>query len=295
VSASRRTDIPAFHAAWFRERLAAGFCDVLHPFTGRISRVSLLPRDVLAFVFWTRQPGPLLPTMEALRDAGSTVLVHFTINGYGPPIESHNPPRDVAIRAFRRASEVLGPDAVMWRYDPIVLGMGLSRETHFERFTSLARELEGATRRCTFSFVDFYGKTTRNLGEIERARGERFERPGEARKFELSQELGEIARMHGMSLRSCCDDALVGEHVAKSRCIDPEVIESVRGATIGCVPPRPTRKDCGCVASVDIGAYDSCAFGCAYCYAVGKRDRALQRLAGRDSKDPLLCRPAKLA
>ncbi len=292
VSASRRTDVPAFHARWFERRLAAGFCEVRHPYTGRVHRVSLDPACVSAYVFWTRQPAPLLRTMATLHAAGCGVLVQFTINGYGPPIESHNPPRRVALRAFERAATALGPDAVLWRYDPILLAPDLPPAEHLRRFRDLARALEGMTRRCTFSFVDFYGKTTRNLASIERAREVSFERPEPQRKRALAQELGGIAREHGMELLSCCDDDLVGGNVGKSRCIDPAAIERVMGRPLGSVPASPTRKDCGCVRSADIGAYDTCAFGCAYCYAVRSRDRALEKIRARDDDDTMLSRPA---
>ena len=50
---------------------------------------------------------------------------------------------------------------------------------------------------------------------------------------------------------------------------------------------RSQRPACGCAASVDIGAYDSCLHGCAYCYA--NHGRAVDRLAAlHDPDSPLL-------
>ncbi|MCA9754062.1 MAG: DUF1848 family protein, partial [Gemmatimonadetes bacterium] len=46
ISASRRTDIPAFHSEWMLRRLRAGFCHVIHPYSARVRRVSLAPEDV---------------------------------------------------------------------------------------------------------------------------------------------------------------------------------------------------------------------------------------------------------
>ena len=47
VSASRRTDIPAFHAEWFMERVRAGFADVPNPFNARQRlHVDLRPETV---------------------------------------------------------------------------------------------------------------------------------------------------------------------------------------------------------------------------------------------------------
>jgi hypothetical protein len=295
VSASRRTDVPAFHARWFLNRIRAGFCHWIHPYTARVRRVSLLPADVLGIVFWTRNPRPLLPHLDALRADGYPMAFQLTITGYGPPVESHNPPVDTAIDAAGGIAARLGPEAVLWRYDPIVLSRALPWRAHVERFARLARRLEGVTRRCTFSFVDFYGKTERNLGKIEVATGEPFERPDAAAKREMARELAGIAAARGMSFLSCCDDALVGEGVGKSRCVDPAVVAAVRGGPLPPLPFRPTREDCGCVRSVDVGAYDTCAFGCAYCYAVSSRGAALRRLAAADPEDTVLWRPPSLA
>jgi hypothetical protein len=110
----------------------------------------------------------------------------------------------------------------------------------------------------------------------------------------LAAELAEIAASKGMRLLSCCEDALARGGVGKSRCIDPDAIGRAMGFSIGSIPARPTRKDCGCVQSVDIGAYDTCAFGCAYCYAVGSRDRALRRIREGNENDSILYRPASL-
>jgi hypothetical protein len=294
VSASRRTDIPAFHAPWLLSRVRAGYCHWIHPFTAKIRRVSLRPADVLGIVFWTRNPRPLLPHLETLRADGYPMQFQLTITGYGPPVESHNPPAETALAAAAEIADTLGPDAVLWRYDPIVLSHELTWASHVQRFERLARRLEGITRRCTFSFVDFYGKTKRNLGKIEAATGLPFERPDETAKAAMAGELAALAGGYGMRLLSCCDDSLAGNRVGKSRCVDPDAVSAVRGEPLPKLPFRPTRKDCGCVRSVDIGAYDTCAFGCAYCYAVASRDAALRRLRAADPEDSVLWRPPSL-
>lgn len=294
VSASRRTDIAAFHSRWFRRRLQEGFCHVLQPYSGRVVRVSLAPEEVRAFVFWTRDPIPLLSEMEALRAAGAGVLVHVTLTGYGPPIESHGPPLRTALRNFEKLAARMGREAVLWRYDPIVLSEELTASAHRSRFESLARALQGMTRRCTFSFVDFYGKTKRNLGKIEANLGQPFHRPDLAERRALAQDLAQIAARHSIELLSCCEDALVEGQVGKSHCIDPEAIARVMTRPFPPAPFKPTRQDCGCVQSLDIGAYDTCAFGCAYCYATSSREAALRRIRTSSAEDTILYRPPSL-
>jgi hypothetical protein len=294
ISASRRTDVAGFHSRWLLNRLRAGFCHWIHPYTGHVRRVSLAPEDVLGLVLWTRNPAPVLPHVEGLRASGYAMAFQLTINGYGPPVESHNPPLDRQVALAAAIARLLGPAAVLWRYDPILLADDLDAARHEDRFARLAARLEGATSRCTFSFVDFYGKTTRNLARLEAERGRPFRRPDVEEKRALAARLADIAAGRGMTLVSCCDDALVSGAVGKSRCVDPAVVAAVRGQALPPLAARPTRPDCGCVASVDIGAYDTCAFGCAYCYAVSSRGAALRRLAAADPEDSVLYRPPSL-
>jgi hypothetical protein len=294
VSASRRTDVAGFHSRWLLNRIRAGYCHWIHPYTARVRRVSLAPGDVWALVLWTRDPAPLLPHLDALRTSGFAMLFQLTITGYGPPIEARNPPIERQLRLAEEIARTLGSSAVLWRYDPILLAGDLGPSWHEERFARLARRLEGVTRRCTFSFVDFYGKTTRNLARVEAERGRAFLRPEVGERRALAARLAAIACAHGMQMLSCCDDSLIGDGVGKSRCVDPAAVGAVRGEEAPPLPERPTRRDCGCVASVDVGAYDTCAFGCAYCYAVSSRDAALRRLAATDPQDTVLYRPPSL-
>ncbi len=119
ISASRRTDIPAFHARWLLNRLDAGFCHYLNPFSGQVYRVSLRPEDCLALVFWSRNPSPLLPHVANLWERGYRFYFQFTLNGYPQAIETHNPPLKAAIATFQKLSQCLSPEWVQWRYDPI--------------------------------------------------------------------------------------------------------------------------------------------------------------------------------
>ncbi|MBI5831938.1 MAG: DUF1848 family protein, partial [Armatimonadetes bacterium] len=61
-------------------------------------------------------------------------------------------------------------------------------------------------------------------------------------------------------------------NVHKARCIAPDLFDLARKP-----PGKPTRAECGCCASIDIGAYETCPHGCgaSYCYAVASHERAL--------------------
>lgn len=287
ISASRRTDIPAFYSRWLLRRLDEGYCHSINPFGGQIRRVPLRAEDTLGIVFWTRSPSPLLPHLGRLRERGYQYYFHFSLNGYPREIETNNPQTATAIRVFRKLSDEISPARVFWRYDPIVLSDRTPPEWHLARFEHLSRELEGFTQRCSFSFVDWYGKTARNLAAAGRAHGIAFVQPEIAVRRELARSLAAIAAARGITLYSCCEDDLVGGGIEKARCVDSALFGySGRFA--------PTRADCGCVESTDIGAYDTCVFGCAYCYATNSRKAALARMGSHDPEDTVLWRPATL-
>lgn len=295
ISASRRTDIPAFYSRWLLARVRAGFCHWLNPFGGQVYRVSLRPEDVLAIVFWSRNPKPLLPHLSWLRDEGFAFYFHITVNAYPREIESNNPPLDAAIDSFRRVAEATSPELTHWRYDPILLGEKTPSVYHLRRFEEISARLEGFTRRCYFSFTDFYGKTERNVARVERSWGTAFERlPSLGEQRRLIHAMRDIAAARGITLYACCEAGLVGDGIAPSKCIDEDTIAALRPDAWRGMARAPTRQDCGCVETSDIGAYDTCAFGCAYCYATNSRDAALRRVREHDPEDTVLWRPPSL-
>ena len=294
ISISRRTDIPAFYSRWLMNRIRAGYCHVLHPFAGTLNRVSLSPEDCAALVFWTRNPRPMIRHLPVLDRMGYRYYFHVTLNGYPPTVESHNPPLASALDAVLRLAECVGPERIIWRYDPILTADELSPTYHLQQFDTLSSRLEGATRRCYISFVAPYAKTLRNLHRVEREAGMHFRTLPTEGQRSLAKQLSSLASVHSMRLYACCNDHLVGDGVLKGECVGREMIRLINPQVGNRLVLAPTRPQCGCVRSIDIGAYDTCVFGCAYCYATNSRQAALRRLHAHDPSDTLLFRPASL-
>ncbi|MBI3947201.1 MAG: DUF1848 domain-containing protein [Armatimonadetes bacterium] len=288
ISASRRTDIPAFYSRWFMNRIRAGYCVAVNPFSRQPSRVSLAPEDVIAILFWTRNPAPLLPHLDELDARGFRYYFSITITGYGRDLDARGPDPDRAVESFRSLSGRLGPEFTQWRYDPILLTEAMDADYHRRSFERLCARLQGHTRRCLISFLQLYRKNRARLEAaaaqggfryacIPVGRAEPAERGGilgieEAQA--LARDLGAIARAHGIQVRTCCNALLVHPlaNVHQAHCVDAETIAKLRPDPGDTPLARPTRPDCGCCASRDIGAYDTCAHGCVYCYAT--RDNA---------------------
>ncbi|MDZ7269655.1 MAG: DUF1848 domain-containing protein [candidate division KSB1 bacterium] len=275
ISVSRRTDIPAYYADWFMRQVEKGEVYYPNPVSFQPVRLSLLPEQVLLLVFWTRNPHPLERHLDRLEARyGCAFYFHFTINGLPKILESNNPPLDFAIATFRRLAQRY-PGRVYWRYDPIVLSDHTPVDYHLKKFNELARRLRGATTRCYFSFVQWYQKVRRNFAGAARQHGIQFHDPPLAERLALVQALADLAAPHGIQLYSCCQDALCAvPQVLKARCVDAEAVRQWAPERWRRLRAAPTREDCGCYESRDLGYYDSCPHGCLYCYANLNRAKA---------------------
>jgi hypothetical protein len=279
ISASRRTDIPAFHPIWFMERVHEGYADVVSPFRGRVSQVSLDPADVAAIVFWTKNAAPLLPFLDELTARGHCFTFLYTVNLYPASLEPSVPDWSHTRRVLKELAFRLGRNAFRWRYDTIVLTEKLTRDWHVRNFQELCRSLSGLTEECIFSFCDYYRKTVRNM----EGRMLSYRRPDESECKEMAEEMAVIAEGQGIVLSSCAHDMLVSSRVRKARCIDPAFLLSVadspvRREAVAGLKAAPTRRHCGCASSLDIGAYDTCGHGCVYCYANANAEAAAANL-----------------
>jgi Domain of unknown function (DUF1848) len=287
ISASRRTDIPAFYTPWFLNRIREGFCHVVNPFNHKVRIVSLQPCDCLAVFFWTRNPEPLFPHLEHLVTTGYPSVFHVTIVSYPSILEPSTPGLDITLHRFKKLSRILGSNAVIWRYDPILMDRSLSADYHIDCFTRIAQTLENYSHRCIFSFLDFYGKTRRRLNQIASRKNQVYD-PSPDEKRDLAGKLATIAKEHGFGLHACCEDDLVSSEIKKAHCIDTETLTELGVDVPSGFKKCPSRKECGCYASIDIGSYDSCIFGCEYCYAVRSQAYAVSCHAGHDPAGPSL-------
>lgn len=276
ISVSRRTDIPAYYANWFMQQVERGEVIYPNPMSFKPVRLSLRPEHVLFLVFWTRNPYPLEKYLDRLDQLyGRAYYFHFTINGLPKTVETNNPPLDFAVATFQRLAARY-PGQIFWRYDPIVLSDQTPVEYHVQKFGELAERLHGATARCYFSFVNWYQKVQRNLARASRQHGISFRDAALQERLDLVRQLVALAAANGMQLYSCCQDELCEiPQVEKAHCVDVETVRQIAPERYRMLKATPTRDDCGCYESRDLGYYDSCPHGCVYCYA--NLDRAKAR------------------
>ncbi len=264
ISASRRTDIPAFFSDWFLNRLNEGHALVRNPMNPKmVSRIILSPDTVDCIVFWTKNPYPLMGRLEELEKLGYRFYFLFSLNGYGSILEEHVPPVEQVVDTFRSLSGMIGKERVVWRYDPVIFSHKMDVAFHIKHFGGLAESLKGFTDACIFSFLDLYKKCERNL------RGHNIFTPDGETMQTLSAKFMEIAKKNGLALRACAEDLqrLGLRHLEPARCIDDSLVSRIIGRDIRLPKDKNQRALCGCVESIDIGAYNTCGHLCRYCYA----------------------------
>jgi hypothetical protein len=282
LSVSRRTDIPAFFTDWFFKRLGEGFALVRNPFNyHQVSKVKLDPSIIDCIVFWTKNPGKILPKLKAL--SAYNYYFQITLNAYDQKLERYLPPKEEIIESFRALAEKIGKEKTVWRYDPIILTKDIDMRYHAKNFGKIASQLKGHTERCIISFVDAYQKSERNLKAINQ------ELITEAKKLEIARLLAELAAENDLKLMTCCEQIdLTSLGIEHAKCIDDRLISRISGRELKVPKDKNQREACGCVASVDLGAYNTCRHGCLYCYANYSERAVKNNVLKHDPNSPLL-------
>jgi hypothetical protein len=282
LSVSRRTDIPAFYSEWFFNRLREGFVYVRNPMNiHQVSKIVLSPNVIDCIVFWSKNPRPMLSRLDELKDY--MYYFQYTINAYDQKLESGVPKKEGIITTFKELSEAIGPKRVIWRYDPILLTEKMDIQYHVHYFGELAKRLSGYTNTCVISFVDLYKKTQNNLKHTQ-ARELSFNE-----MLNLATQLFIVAHDYGITIQTCAEEiALESIGIKHGKCIDNALIEDLLGVKLVVSKDPNQRKECGCVQSIDIGEYNTCAHGCKYCYANFKENVVTRNRMAHDPNSPLL-------
>ena len=300
VSASRATDIPAFYADWFQERLQKGYSVWKNPFNGVKSYVAYNKTRLI--VFWSKNPVPLLKEgglLDYLDNRGINSYIQFTLNDYyEEKLETGVPSLSSRMDTFKRLVDRLGYGKVIWRFDPLILAKGLIVDDLLEKIYNIGVKLNGYTEKLVFSFADIasYKKVQNNLYKnniqyrefsqedmIEFATG--LVDMNKEWKLELATCAEKIdLDMFGIKHNKCIDDELMIKYFSDDMLlmnhIGVEVTKDIFGEIS--VEYKKNKKDkgqrkvCGCIDSKDIGEYNTCPHLCEYCYANLSKEIAKQ-------------------
>jgi hypothetical protein len=185
----------------------------------------------------------------------------------------------------------VGPQRVIWRYDPLVFSKLTGASYHAENYARLAEALKGATHRSVVSLVDMYAKTRKRIAQLNQQGLEVSEVPGVPSQLfdDLMNGFVQAAHQNEMTIQSCAEEIDLSVYgIQPGKCIDNQYISATFGLQVDHRKDPGQRKACGCVVSKDIGMYDSCLFGCPYCYATTSFERARHNHAQHDPASPSL-------
>lgn len=313
ISASRSTDIPAFFSTWFFNRLERGYCTWINPFNQQKQYISFSKCKVI--VFWTKNPEPIIPYLNILDKLGIHYYFQVTLNDYDKEgLEPNLPPIETRIESFKKLSDIIGQDKIIWRFDPILICSAISPRSILTKVWHIGNQLKSSTRKLVFSFVDIkaYRKVQNNLiketslftkDSVEYGEGTDTQRQ---EIIEGLCKLREIWKNDGwdLTMATCAESLDLEKYgIEHNRCVDGELMERLFGEDKDLVYylhtgklPEPNifgdvseipethknlkdkgqRKLCGCMISKDIGMYNTCRHFCAYCYANTSRNIVLE-------------------
>ena len=316
ISASRSTDIPAFYAQWFINRLKAGYVVWFNPFNQQPMYVSF--KNTKVVVFWTKNPKPLMPLLKELDKKGIYYYFQFTLNDYEiENFEPNVPPLEKRIETFKELSNQIGKEKVIWRFDPMIVTPQLPPREILKRVWHIGNQLKGYTDKLVFSFIDIngYRKVQNNLvKETSQFTKETIENSEFTKEqmLEISEGLTKIRERWSLeswdiSLATCAEQIDLERYkIEHNRCIDGELMKKIFAKdkdliyylNFGKLPETNTlfseeledkiplsleklkdkgqRKICGCMISKDIGMYNTCNHFCVYCYANTSKDSVVR-------------------
>jgi len=283
ISASRRTDIPAFYLDWFMTQIQKGVFEVVNPYNRKVFIVPATPDTVHTIVFWSKNFGPFIQrdVGRKLLKMGYNLFFNFTINSKSSLLEPRVPSLSQRLQQLQDLCQTFDPKTVNWRFDPICFfktGQNVIEDNlnDFSRISDWASRC-GVTR-CITSFMDHYAKIQKRLSSMTvlSIPGFSFVDPALGEKVKILLKMEKMLAEKNLDLYTCCEtevmDALpLDSNIQKSSCIPSDFLVEIFGGSLSLRKDTGQRitRGCGCRVSVDIGSYPlhPCYHNCLFCYA----------------------------
>lgn len=278
ISASRRSDIPAFYMPWFMERIRQGIFESINPFNRRVAEVAVSPDRVHTIVFWSKDFGPFIKGRygHVLRQMGYNIFFNFTINSADAILEPNIAPLAKRLKQLAYLSKHFGARTISWRFDPLCFyrtSRGTVKDNLSDFELIAASAADSGIQRCITSFMDHYPKIRKRVAAFP---GFSFLDPPLEKKSKIILQLQDKLTSHRIELTACCEKELLAvlprrTGIGSSSCIPNDLFISLFGGELSLKKDQGQRLQagCGCKVSIDIGSYEHhpCYHNCLFCYA----------------------------
>lgn len=283
ISASRRTDIPAFFSEWFIDKLKKGYLIWKNPFNQKNYVVSF--KNTRLIVFWTKYAEPVIKYLNLIDEMGFNYYFTYTVNDYEDEnLEPNVPSLEKRIKNFIELSKRIGKEKVIWRFDPLLLSDKITVDKLIKKIKKVGNEIFKYTEKLVISFADInvYKKVQKNLGKLN----DNYREFKENEMRTIAKNLSKLAQKWNIDVAICAEKINLSEYNIKhNRCIDPDLILKLFGNDLELMKylgvsdnktfklnfkklkDKGQRRECGCIKSKDIGYYNTCMHLCRYCYA----------------------------
>ena len=282
LNTGNRTDIPAFFGEWFMNRMHAGFVYSRNPYYPKlVTKFDLSPHVIDVIQFCSKNPIPFLKYIDELHQS-YRLYFQVTITPYGKEIEPYVPNKNRVMDALKYLGHHLGKEAVAWRYDPIFINDKYTISYHIRIFKQMCERLSGYTDTVIISFIDLYQKTVRHFPEVKEV--------APSSQQQIASAFKEIADHYHIHLKTCLEDNadLRALGIDVSGCATKETLEKAFHIHLPMPSMPDARNGCHCLLGNDIGAYNTCAHGCRYCYANVDWQLVQENIRKHDPSSPLL-------
>jgi len=271
ISASRRTDIPAFYMDIVMKAFEEKHIVSTNQF-GHTSNISLDPKHVKCIVWWSKDYHNWLVEYKKNPEIFNQYkhMFNFTITG-GDDLETgltHS--LDERLKQLKELCEIFGAKTIKYRFDPVVVYMDAKtgeRKDNMKNYKKIIKYVGGCgVKEVIFAFCLPYPKVTARMKKY----GKILLKLSDEEQSEIINGMITIANKYGMSLESCCnEDLLHNDEIKPSKCVDGNRIEKILGKKLKQnKKDKGQRKECNCAISRDIGSYTmKCHHNCEYCYA----------------------------
>jgi hypothetical protein len=283
LTASRRTDMPAFYVSELIKGLKEGR---FHPqaMMQPMWELKFEPHDIHSVGLWSQDFSKWIERRHEIVDLGYKFWYRFTILPDDPVCKPKAPSVEEQLKQLETLANTDGSGCVFLFIDPIIIYKHIGEKHWKYSFSDASVDMivkkahQLGIRSITISLLDYYKHVERRA--VKKGIEFRFlnqnNHSDQEEMIEILQRIKTITDAHQIDIKSCCETYLHTKGVTRQgSCVDGNYLNKLFGPGATTQSDAGQRKTfgCGCTSAVDIGRYTEhgewshhCNHGCPQCY-----------------------------